>query len=416
LFFAPPQNNPDKVAWKGIMSCTAEFLRSLVRALVAVRRRCAVCFAWAAFVCALAAWPCVWQLHAQGQPAQVSAPPVAASPAFPSLQPGTTEEELRQSLMGKTLYLRGGFLDNTLDFDEQGRLIGHSPQGSYTLALVQIDKVRLTRRKVELQGARYAMHFLGVTPYEDPTGARDTVNITPKKKPLRITIARELVVTPKKKKQKAGNSPAPPAGTDPASDQPAPQEDQTNPGELGTVTTTTSPAHAAQLLHTALDRIFAQELDEQMIASMPDFWQLYYKAVAAHTDVRPNDPGVFRQFAVNQKARLLTSLDPPSNEYAQANGVAGMALYSVVIGADGAPQQIAVSRPIGFGLDENAVETIRKAKFQPALKDGKSVPVMLDVLVEFRIYSKRTAATAVGAPGAATAPAALPGPYSASRQ
>lgn len=397
------------------MSCTAEVLRSLPGALVAWRRRNAVCFAWAALVCALAARPCVWQLHAQDQPAQVSAPPVAASPAFPGLQADTTEEELRQSLAGKTLYLRGGYLDNTLDFDEQGRLIGHSPQGSYTLALVQIDKVRLTRRKVELQGARYAMHFLGVTPYEDPTGAVDTVNITPKKKPLRITIARELVVTPKKKKQKAGNSPAPPAGTDPASNQPAPPQAQTNPDELGAVTTTTSPAHAAQLLHAAVERIFAQGLDEQMTASMPEFWQLYYKAVAAHTDVRPSDPGVFRQSAVNQKARLLTLVEPPSNEYAQANGVAGMALYSVVVGADGAPQQIAVSRPIGFGLDENAVETIRKAKFQPALKDGKPVPVMLDVLVEFRIYSKRTAAAAGEPPAASTAPAALPGPYSASR-
>ncbi len=152
-----------------------------------------------------------------------------------------------------------------------------------------------------------------------------------------------------------------------------------------------------------------------MTASMPEFWQLYYKAVAAHTDVRPSDPGVFRQSAVNQKARLLTLVEPPSNEYAQANGVAGMALYSVVVGADGAPQQIAVSQPIGFGLDENAVETIRKAKFQPALKDGKPVPVMLDVLVEFRIYSNRTAAAAGEPPAASTTPAALPGPYSASR-
>ncbi len=396
------------------MSCSAELLRSLSSALVAVRRRSTVSFASVALVCALAARPCVWQLHAQGQPAQVPAPPVAASPAVPSLQPGMTEEEIRHSLMGKTLYLRGCYLDNTLDFDEQGRLSGHSPQGSYTLSLVHIDKVHLTRRKVELQGARYGMHFLGVTPYEDPTGAVDTVNITPKKRPLRITIARELVVTPKKKKQKTGNSPAPTAAADQPSDQPPPPEGQTNPGELGAVTTTPSPAHAAQLLHAALDRIFAQGLDEQMIASMPDFWQIYYKAVAAHTDVRPSNPGVFSQSAVNQKAKLLTLVEPPSNEFAQANGIAGMALYSVVIGADGAPQQVAVSRPIGFGLDENAVDTIRKAQFQPALKDGKPVPVILDLLVEFRIYSKRTAATAAEPAAASTAPAALPGPYSAS--
>jgi hypothetical protein len=47
--------------------------------------------------------------------------------------------------------------------------------GSYTLSGVQIDKVRLTKHKVELEGARYALHFLGALPYEerrqDPSSA-----------------------------------------------------------------------------------------------------------------------------------------------------------------------------------------------------------------------------------------------------
>ena len=67
-----------------------------------------------------------------------------------------------------------------------------------------------------------------------------------------------------------------------------------------------------------------------------------------------------------------------------------MALYHVVVGADGKPGEIAVARPIGFGLDENAVASIRKASFSPAMKDGKPVPVLLDLVVQFRIYSKRT--------------------------
>ena len=90
-----------------------------------------------------------------------------------------------------------------------------------------------------------------------------------------------------------------------------------------------------------------------------------------------------------------------------------MALYHTVIGADGKPGEIAVGRPIGFGLDENAVDSIRKAKFQPAVKDGKPVPVMLDLVVQFRIYSKRTAV--VGGAAGTDKPAGpeLPGPYSA---
>jgi TonB family protein len=151
-----------------------------------------------------------------------------------------------------------------------------------------------------------------------------------------------------------------------------------------------------------------------MMAAMPDFWKLYYQSVATKSDYRPSDPTILRQNTVDQKAQLLTSFEPESNDFAQAAGVAGMAQYHTVVGSDGKPGDIAVARPIGFGLDENAVAAIRKAKFSPAIKDGKPVPVMLDLNVQFRIFSKRTAAP--GQPETADkdkpAETILPGPYS----
>jgi TonB family protein len=83
-----------------------------------------------------------------------------------------------------------------------------------------------------------------------------------------------------------------------------------------------------------------------------------------------------------------------------------------VVGADGKVRDVVISQPIGFGLDENAVDSIRKATFEPALKDGKPVPVELDLLVKFHIYSKLTSGTA-NTEEVQKAPAApLPGPYS----
>jgi TonB family protein len=152
------------------------------------------------------------------------------------------------------------------------------------------------------------------------------------------------------------------------------------------------------------------------MATMPDFWKLYYQAAAAKTDYRPRDPAVMRQNMVDKKAWLVSTFEPQSNDYAQANGVAGMALYHTVIGADGRPSEIAVGRPIGFGLDENAVDAIRKASFEPAVKDSKPVPVLLDLVVHFRIYSKRTAvvsnAEADNSQPHKPAGLALPGLYS----
>ena len=68
---------------------------------------------------------------------------------------------------------------------------------------------------------------------------------------------------------------------------------------------------------------------------------------------------------------------------------------------------------------EAAVAAIRKASFEPAIKDGKPVPVMLDLVVQFRIYSHRTDARAAEPDKAeADKPAAssLPGPYSVQHQ
>jgi len=371
----------------------------------------------------------------------------AAKPAITGPMPGEiSEDELKKLLLGKQLYLRNGYLDNSLSFNEHGALIGHSPQGSFTLSGMEIDKVRLTKHKVELEGTRYGLHFLGALSYDDPANAVDRVRITPKKKVVKITIDREQVLARKKKKESANGkdqsllpgvpaqiAAAPAMAAQTASEAPAeakePSEtDQVKaeiaaapaaerPADPGSVTATFSPAHARSVLRDALDRIFASGIDDRLIASMPDFWKLYYQALAANANYRPTDLTVLRQNAVDTKARLLTTFQPESNEYAQANAVSGMALYHAVIGPDGKPAEIAVSRPIGFGLDENAVKAIRNAAFQPAIKDGKPVSVLLDLVVEFHIYSKRTAV--LGNPAVSnpeelskSAQPSLPGPYS----
>jgi hypothetical protein len=359
------------------------------------------------------------------EPPSAPKPPAKQSSRSQSSHAGEiTEEELKRQLLGKPLYLRGGYLDNSLSFDEHGVLAGDSPQGSYTLSAVQINRVRLTKRKLELEGSRYGLHFLGALPNEDPTKAVDRVNITPGKKMVRITIDREVAVSPKKEKAKRNHKgkesqadAATPAQAALPAAAPAPQPDNaaaTPPADKEDAIELVTPAQAAKDLRDALDSIFAPGIDDRLMASMPAFWRLYYQAAAANTDYRPSDPAVLRQNMVDKKATLITTFEPESNEYAQAHAVAGMALYHTVIGADGKPGEIAVGRPIGFGLDENAVEAIRKATFEPAIKDGKPVPVLLDLVVQFRIYSNRTAAKPDADKPAEATPAepSLPGPYS----
>jgi TonB family protein len=361
-----------------------------------------------------------------------------------------SEELLQHILSGKFFYLRNAYLDNSLSFNVEGKLDGSSPTGSFTLGLIQINKVHLTKKKLELEGIRYGLHFLGALPSEDLSANSDKVRITPKKKVVKISIEREQVVKPKKVKGKKGDD------GDKANDQVNSATDQKSSEEAKaapqgmqipeskasgdaktaeqskqdiqqeaspTQTTaldnadseegkTTSQEHADGLLRNALDTIFAPSLDARMMDKIPPFWQAYFHAAAMGKDEVPALPGVLSQLNVDKKAQLSVPIEPESNQYAQDGGVAGMALYHTVVDADGKAGEIAVARPIGFGLDENAVKAIQQATFQPAMKDGKPVPVWVDVVVQFRIYSKRTGVKASPSSEDAQKPVVLPGPYS----
>jgi TonB family protein len=45
-----------------------------------------------------------------------------------------------------------------------------------------------------------------------------------------------------------------------------------------------------------------------------------------------------------------------------------------------------VQRSLGMGLDEKAIEAVRQWKFEPAKLNGQSVPVQINVEVNFRLY------------------------------
>ena len=48
---------------------------------------------------------------------------------------------------------------------------------------------------------------------------------------------------------------------------------------------------------------------------------------------------------------------------------------SAVVGEDGRLSDIAIVTPVGMGLDDDAVQTLKNWRFTPGKKDGKLVPV-----------------------------------------
>jgi len=53
---------------------------------------------------------------------------------------------------------------------------------------------------------------------------------------------------------------------------------------------------------------------------------------------------------------------------------------------DGMAKDIKVVKSLGYGLDEKAVEAVRKWRFEPAEKDGRPVAVQVNIEVSFRLY------------------------------
>jgi TonB family protein len=64
----------------------------------------------------------------------------------------------------------------------------------------------------------------------------------------------------------------------------------------------------------------------------------------------------------------------------------GTVVLDLVVGADGLPRDITVSRALSPEFDKAAIEAVRKWKFDPATRDGKPVATAIKVEVAFRLY------------------------------
>jgi TonB family protein len=316
--------------------------------------------------------------------------------------PPLTEDDLRTRYVGKLIFLRGSYLGDDLDFDMNGKVNGSPTVASFTLSAFEVRKVKLSKHKLDIEADRYGLHYFGALPYEDDTKSFDQVKIS--KKPVHISIDREVIVIPKVKKDKKKKELTPQelaaaqslktrdAAAGPNASQPTPAAAAETNAALAAV----SPAHSAMVMNKALDNIFANNIDQAMMSHLPDYWQEYFASKSQHRPFMPADASIKVVGDGVTPPQVLNSIDPSSNEFAQQFGIAGMELLRTVVDSTGVPRQIVIARPIGFGLDEKAVEAVKNSHFRPATANGQPVPVVVDLVVTFRIYSNRTKPGSVG--------------------
>jgi TonB family protein len=82
---------------------------------------------------------------------------------------------------------------------------------------------------------------------------------------------------------------------------------------------------------------------------------------------------------------LLTKIDPDYSEEARKAKLQGTVLLRIEVDTHGQPQNITVGKSLGLGLDDRAIDAVKRWKFTPGKVNGKPVAVVAYVEVNFRL-------------------------------
>jgi TonB family protein len=107
----------------------------------------------------------------------------------------------------------------------------------------------------------------------------------------------------------------------------------------------------------------------------------------------PRANAVSRMHNINRPVGRVSAPVPtfqPNAEFsdeARRNRVQGEVMITLIVDANGMPQDPNVVMPLPAGLSEAAIASVLKYRFRPALKDGTTpVPTMITIAVNFRLY------------------------------
>lgn len=84
--------------------------------------------------------------------------------------------------------------------------------------------------------------------------------------------------------------------------------------------------------------------------------------------------------------KCIACPNPSYSDQARSAKVSGIVVLHLIVTAEGQASNIQVKRSLGYGLDEQAIETVGKWRFEPAVgPEDKPVPVWTNIEVIFRI-------------------------------
>jgi TonB family protein len=274
--------------------------------------------------------------------------------------PGTAlasdlEEQLKTKYQAQVLTLRRFYEGNKLHFDSGGHLIGNEATGPWTVdGQIHVTEVRLRGQMLQLKGRRRCL-------FADPSSRqmRDVFEITaddPMSKQFRQFGSKNWREFEKKAQIEVDL-------------------------DLGSV-----PQHESEVT-SAMNVVFLPP-DEELADIVPEYWKGFVLAQERRPPANAPPIDAYRVGKGNgvSAPRAIVAPDPDYSEWARQAGFQGTLILWLIVTPEGGARDIRVAKPLGFGLDERAVQAVSGWRFEPARKDGTTVAVQINVEVTFRLY------------------------------
>lgn len=97
------------------------------------------------------------------------------------------------------------------------------------------------------------------------------------------------------------------------------------------------------------------------------------------------EAGIFRVGGDVSPPKVLTRVQPEYTEVARLAKLQGTLIISSVVNKAGELEIQQIIEPLGLGLDDSAVESMRRWKFEPARRNGEPVNVLLKIEINFSL-------------------------------
>jgi TonB family protein len=123
---------------------------------------------------------------------------------------------------------------------------------------------------------------------------------------------------------------------------------------------------------------------EQVSSVLPPYWERFVLGKGGRPQiVDPQTGAAIPSAEPGMTPRILKRAAPRYPEEARKRGFGGVAVLRVAVDERGKGTVVDIATPLGFGLDQAAINVIDQWEFEPAQRDGKPVKVYLRVRFDF---------------------------------